>query len=56
MATQQLTDECPEKIFHQFARMAKITHQSIESLGIKSLSGCKQVEKPCDESYNIKKP
>ncbi len=39
MATQELTLELPEKIFHQFARMAKITHQSIESLGIQSLSG-----------------
>jgi hypothetical protein len=39
MATQELTLELPEKIFHQFARMAKITHQSIESLAIQSLSG-----------------
>jgi len=38
MATQQLTLELPEKIFHQFARIAKMTHQSIESLVIQSIS------------------
>lgn len=39
MATQQLTLELPEEIFHQFARIAKMTHQSIESLVIQSISG-----------------
>ncbi len=38
MTTQQLTLELPEGIFQQFARMAKITHQSIESLAIQSIS------------------
>ncbi len=38
MVTQQLTLELPEKIFHQFARIAKMTHQSIESLVIQSIS------------------
>ncbi len=38
MAIQQLTLELPEGIFQQFARMAKITHQTIESLAIQSIS------------------
>jgi len=39
MATQQLTLELPKSIFHQFARMAQMTHQSIESLAIQSIEG-----------------
>jgi len=39
MLTQQLTIELPQEIFYQFARMAKMTHQSVESLAIQSISG-----------------
>jgi len=39
MATQQLTIELPEGIFYRFAKIAKKTHQSIESLAIQSIEG-----------------
>jgi len=39
MLTQQLTIELPKEVFYQFARIAKMTHQSVESLAIQSISG-----------------
>lgn len=38
MSTQELTLELPKSLFQQLAQIAKLTHQSIESLAIQSIS------------------
>ncbi|MDM8557391.1 hypothetical protein [Candidatus Parabeggiatoa sp. HSG14] len=38
MSTQELTLELPKNLFQQLAQIAKLTHQSIESLAIQSIS------------------
>jgi len=38
MNTQELTLELPNRLFQQLAQIAKLTHQSIESLAIQSIS------------------
>ncbi|RKZ78038.1 MAG: hypothetical protein DRR19_27055 [Candidatus Parabeggiatoa sp. nov. 1] len=38
MSTQVLTIELPNSLFQQLAQIAKLTHQSIESLAIQSIS------------------
>jgi len=37
MATQKLTLNLPEEIFHHLARIAELTHQTIESLTVQSI-------------------
>jgi cell division protein ZapA (FtsZ GTPase activity inhibitor) len=36
-ATQKLTLNLPEEIFHHLARIAELTHQTIESLSVQSI-------------------